>query len=128
MTTEQTIAERESELKSRLTAAYARIGEATQYVENSKRGAGGGEQMAVASQRLAEAQAEAEAIAQEIEDLRASEERVTLISPNPFVNITDTNGIEFVGGVATGVRRSVAERYVYDLGGGYRIAEDEQGG
>ena len=54
----------------------------------------------------------------------ADEGRVTLVSPNPRANITDSNGLEFVDGKAQGVRRSVAEKYVFDLGSGYKIEEE----
>ncbi len=50
------------------------------------------------------------------------EETVTLVGPNAEASLTDANGVEFVNGVAEGVPRSLAEKYVVDFGG-YEIKE-----
>lgn len=52
----------------------------------------------------------------------SDEERVTLVCPNPDADLTDSNGVTFVGGRAVGVRRSLAAKYV-ELDGGYAIEE-----
>ena len=52
----------------------------------------------------------------------AKEERVTLIGPNPYANIVDSNGVEVTNGRAEGVRRSLARKYLEDLDG-YTIEE-----
>ena len=46
----------------------------------------------------------------------SDEERVVLLSPNPYANVTDARGITFVDGRAEGVPRSVAEYYVREFG------------
>jgi hypothetical protein len=50
------------------------------------------------------------------------EEKVTLVSPNPYATVVDSNGVAFVDGRAEGVPRSLAQRYVVDFG--YTIEED----
>ncbi|MDP9474793.1 MAG: hypothetical protein M3R38_03735 [Actinomycetota bacterium] len=50
------------------------------------------------------------------------EEKVSLVSPNPYANVVDANGLRFVDGRAEGVPRSLARRYVDDFDG-YRIEE-----
>jgi hypothetical protein len=48
------------------------------------------------------------------------EETVTLLSPNPWANVTDSNGVRFQNGRAEGVKASLAERYLLD-GDGYSV-------
>ncbi len=51
--------------------------------------------------------------------LNEDEETVTLVSPNPWANVTDSNGVRFENGRAE-VKASLAERYLLD-GDGYTV-------
>jgi GTP cyclohydrolase FolE2 len=53
----------------------------------------------------------------------ASEERVTLVCPNPEANLTDAAGVTFVDGRAEGVRVSVARKYLEDFDG-YQVEKE----
>ncbi|MDP9475108.1 MAG: hypothetical protein M3R38_05355 [Actinomycetota bacterium] len=59
------------------------------------------------------------------EDVRtgAHEGRVVLVCPNPNANLTDANGVTFVGGRAEGVPRPLARKYCEDFDG-YAIEEE----
>jgi hypothetical protein len=105
--------------KTKAQQAQAKLTKA-QADEAAARERGGGGPVAVmeAQARAAEAMDELYA-AQQPEP----EETVTLIGPNPAVNVTDSNGVQFENGVASGVPRSLAQMYVRELGG-YQIQED----
>ncbi len=76
------------------------------------------------------AKAEQEAAMDEIYKLQeetrtgAGGDEVTLIGPNPFANVTDSNDVTFVDRKAR-VRRSLARKYVEDLDG-YTIEEESK--
>jgi hypothetical protein len=110
------------EQAQRKTAAQSKYGEA-QLAEQQAREAHDQEGIDAAKVEQQQALDELFAVDEEIRTF-ANEERVVLISPNPRANIVDSNGLEFRDGRAEGVRKSVAERYVFDLDG-YTIEEEK---